>query len=90
MADVPDLTGISATPHTAAQLQAIINRIDVNLYNMLANKWDLVDYAEFGMTGHKKEPSKMLEQLRALRRFYLDLLQEIPAEYYTQYDDPSV
>lgn len=90
MADVANLDGISGTPHTAAQIQAIINRIDVNIYNCLAGKWDLVDYAEFGSAGHKMEPSKMLEQLRKWREYYVTLLQEIPVEVYTQWDDPSV
>lgn len=90
MADVSDFTSVSGEDLTEAQLKGILRRIDLNIYNILDGKWSAVDYAEFGGTGHRKDPTKLLAQLRELRASYKAMLDEFPAEEWTQYDNPEL
>ena len=90
MADVSDLSGVTGTAITEAQVLGIIARIDLNIYNLLAGKWDLVDYAEFGLAGHRKDPTKMVEALKGLKSMYQSQLDDLPAEYTSQFDDPAI
>ena len=88
MADITDFSSVSGEELSEAQILGIINRIDLNVFNILANKWDAVPYAEFGSAGHRKDPDKLLKELRQLRAMYVAKLQEIPAFEVTVWDDP--
>ena len=91
MADVTSLDGISAVPHTAGQIQAIVNKIEILIYNIAAGgKWDAAAYKELGLTGHEFDPEGAMRQLRKWHKHLVQMLQEMPAEFYTQWDDPSV
>lgn len=87
-----DISSVSDIPDgedlTEAQMKAIINRIDRNIYNLLAGKWDLVPYAEFGEAGHRKDPDKLIKSLRELRDYWEKRLHELPYNHISVLDDP--
>lgn len=90
MPDVSDFNDVSADALTESQIQGIIRRIDLNIYNILRNKWDAVDYAEFGTAGHRQDGTKLLAELREQRKFYAGLLEELPVFEVTEWDDEDV
>lgn len=90
MADITsisELTGEDAL--TERQINKIINRINIAIYNITAGKFDAVDHTEFGVSGNRTEPSKTLAQYRNLLKFYKDMLEELPVYEVSQYDNPE-
>lgn len=90
MADVLDFTGVTAEELTEAQIRGIIRRIDLNIYNILADKHGATPYAEFGQAGHRADPDKGLKTLYELRKSYELMLNQVPCELHSVYDDPDV
>ena len=87
MADVTEIP--DGEELTAAQVQSIINRISLNIYNITAGKWDALDHAEFGAVGKKYEPTKLLAELREQLKYWENRLAGLDSyEENTVYDDP--
>lgn len=87
MADVTEIP--DGDELTAVQIDSIISRISLNIYNILAGKWDALDHAEFGAVGKKVEPSKLLAELREQLKFWQDQRAGYDTyEEITVYDDP--
>lgn len=88
-----DITSITEIPDgddlSEAQMKAIVNRIDVIIFNVLAGKWDLVPYAEFGEAGHRKDPDKMIAALKSLREMWVLKMRELPFNGISVLDDPD-
>ena len=76
MAEITDLSGISADPVTPEQIHGMIQKIDVAIYNIVFGNGTFggLDIKELGPAGHESEPSKLLAELRALRKMYVDML----------------
>ncbi len=90
MADVSNFDNVSADALTEAQIQGIIRRIELNIYNILAGKWDAVDYAEFGDAGHRRDGTKLLAELRQQLAFWQGRLDSLPVFEVTEWDDEAV
>lgn len=88
MADISSFDGVSADPLTEDQINAIIVRIDLNIYNLLANKYDLMPHQEHGSAGHSSDPDKLVAELRKTREMYVAMLDQIPVMEITELDDP--
>lgn len=87
MADVSEIPDGSEL--TAAQCDAMISRISLNIYNIMAGKWDALDHAEFGAVGKKVEPTKLLAELREQLKLWKDLRAGFDTyEEISVYDDP--
>lgn len=90
MADVSSFDGISADPLTTQQIQAIINRIDLNIYNLMGDgKLCAIRNGQNGPTGTQVDRSVGLAELRRTREFYVKMLEDQPFEVRHQYDDPA-
>ncbi len=88
MADVSTIPDGTAT--TAAQIEAIIAQIDLNIYNILnSSKHAAAPHGEFGAVGYKHEPDKGLAAMRAMRAEYVAMLNDIPAEIHSQWNNPA-
>lgn len=91
-----DLVSVE-TGITTEQIDAIIQSIDVRIYNIINGYGDFgaAEYEEQGDVGHRIDPSKALAQLRELRKMYVDLrndpiaMQDF-AELRSQWDDPGL
>jgi len=90
MADVTDITTISGSELTETIILGLRERWLLNVHNILANKWDAIDYAEFGSAGHRKDTSKFLAIAKAWVEFYTSLLGEVPEQQTTIWDDPGI
>jgi hypothetical protein len=91
VADVEDPLDIGEVDAlTEGQIQAILNRIDRNIFNILAGKWDALDHTEFGAAGKKSEPTALLAELRRQRETYKEMLANVPYEARSQWDDPNL
>ena len=90
MADATALSELSGTTPSEANLLAIQNRIILNIYNLMEGKFDAVDMTLFGKSGHRQEPSKLLEQLRKMLTDVNAMLAELPVEIVSQWDNPEL
>lgn len=84
MAEITDLTEISGDLPSEEEITAIIRKIDITIYNLINGKgtYGAVDYEEHGQMGFSIDPSRTLQQLRELRKMYVDALNDP-----TQFDD---
>ena len=86
MADVSTIPDGTAT--TAAQIQANISQLYLNIYNLEASsKHAGATHGEFGAVGYKHEPKlkEMYERVAMLE----SRLKDIPAEIHSQWDNPA-
>jgi hypothetical protein len=82
---IPDGTGLSD-----AQLQGMIDQIDLNIYNLVKDgKHATLPYTKFGDVGHKADPAQAIKALQDLRTHYKTLMEESPAEEMTLFDNPG-
>lgn len=89
MADISSINSIpDGSDLTEAQIKGIINRIQINLFNLLEGKWDLLPYAEFGEAGHRADPDKLAKELREQLKYWTQQLRELPASEISVLDDP--
>ena len=91
MADLTDLDSVSGSDLTEEQVRGIISKIDLNIYNLLNDgKLGLARIAENTPGGKEVDRSVAIQQLRELRSFYVDVLQNLnPVIVLSQYDDPD-
>jgi hypothetical protein len=90
MADVASFDGISADPLSYDQIQAIINQIDLNIYNlMLEGKNATLYYQQNGPAGKMADHARALEALMLAKKQYQVMLDQIPYEVHSQFDDPA-
>ena len=88
MADISNFDGISGSFRTAAQLLAIIEKIDLAVYNLLnTDKSAGVSY-RVGDRTYDREG--YLRWLLDARKTYQQQLESLPAWEETVYDDPDV
>ena len=93
MADITTLAALESADEgdlSEEAVRAILKRINLNIYNILENKWDAVEYAEFGDAGHRKDPTKLLKVLMEMKEKYEALLQHVPSYNVTQWDDEGL
>lgn len=91
MADLTDLTTASGTELTAAQINGILNQIDLDIFNLVRDgKLAASKYYKNGSAGAGMDRSLNLQELRKTRESYQKLLDAMPAEHYSQYDDPHL
>jgi len=90
MADITSFAGISADELTEVQLNAIIEKINLAIYNIAANRFESVHFAEFGAGGHKKDTAPLLAALLSAKKTYEDALRDLPFEGTSLYDDPDL
>ena len=90
MADATSLSELTGETITEQHLLAIKKRIVLNIYNLLEGKFDAVDMTLFGSSGHRQEPTKLLEQLRKMLADINSQIGELPIEIVSQWDNPAL
>jgi hypothetical protein len=89
MPDITSFDNIGAGPRTAAQLQALIEKVDLAIYNLL-NSADKDAGVDYRIGDRWVDRAGYLEWLLATRRTYERQLSGLPAWETTVYDDPSI
>lgn len=97
MAEITDLDELSGELPSEAEIHAIIRNIDIQIANVLRGKGTLgaADFTESGPMGFSIAPSKLLAQLRQLRKMYVDALND-PSQFddvdyiVSQFDNPGL
>lgn len=80
MPDLSDLNDLSGMPLTEAQIQAILNQIDLDVLNLLRDgKLAASKYTTPGPGGETMDRAAGLQALLAAREKYEALLQSLPA-----------
>lgn len=98
MAEITDLDELSGDLPSETEIKAIIRNIDIQIQNVLRGKGTLgaADYTEAGPLGFSISPTKLLSELRALRKQYVDALNdptqfdEDPEYIVSQFDNPAL
>lgn len=87
MADVTTIPDGTAT--SAAQLEAILSQVYLNIYNLeTSSKHAGATHGEFGAVGYKHEPKlKELYERAAMLEKRID---NLPAEIISQWDNPAL
>jgi hypothetical protein len=89
MPDITSFDGLAAGPRSAAQLFAILEKIDLAVYNLLNS--DQPDAAvDYRIGDRRVDRAGYLHWLLETRRHYERQLASLPAWETTVYDDPSV
>jgi hypothetical protein len=88
---VADVTTVpDGTELTDAQLTAIIAKIDLDIYNLVAeSKTPGLNYSEGGAVSRSVSRAANMKALMEMRKYYKDLLEQYPAEYLSQACDPD-
>lgn len=80
MADLSDLNGIEGTPLDEAQIQAILNQIDLDVLNLLRDgKLAASKYTMTGPRGELMDRASGLLALLSAREKYEALLKSLPS-----------
>ncbi len=80
MPDLSDMNGLDGTPLTEAQIQGILNQIDLDVLNLLRDgKLAASKYTAPGPGGETMDRAAGLQALLAARQKYEALLQSLPA-----------
>jgi hypothetical protein len=88
MADITDFDGVAGTPRTAAQLLAIIEKIDLAIYNLLHT--DKNAGISYRIGDRTIDRDGYLLWLLDARKTYERQLAALPAWETTVYDDPDL
>ena len=83
--DLPDLSTLSGTELTPAQLYGILGQIDLDIANLLRDgKLAALRYGVGGPAGSQTDRAANLQALLAAREHYQQLLASQPASVITQ------
>jgi hypothetical protein len=88
MADISNFDGISGTARTAAQLLALIEKIDLAIYNLVSSDKNAGVSYRVGDRTYDREG--YLRWLLDARQTYQQQLASLPAWEETVYDDPDL
>jgi hypothetical protein len=88
MADITSFDGVAGTPRTAAQLMALIEKIDLAIYNLLNT--DKNAGVTYKVGDRTLDREGYLRWLLDARHTYVRQLQSLPAWEATVYDDPDL
>jgi hypothetical protein len=88
MADITSFDGVSGTPRTATQLQALIEKIDLAIYNLLNT--DKSAGMTYRVGDRVMDRAGYLGWLLDARKTYERQLAALPAWETTVYDDPDL
>lgn len=91
MADLTSLSQLGdGSALTEAQIQAIINQIDLNIVNLMRDgKLGAARHQQYGAEGGEVDRSGAMREMMKARAIYEQMLHNIPSEIQSQYDDPS-
>jgi hypothetical protein len=88
MPEVTSFEGIAGQPRTAAQLLAILEKIDLALYNLLLE--GAGSAVSYRLGERQVERSAYLRWLVEARRLYTEQLSQLPSWQVSVYDDPDL
>ena len=88
MADITSFDGISAAARTAAEVLAIIEKIDLAIYNLVAGGKNAG--ARYRVGNRTLDRDGYLRWLLDARRLYQRYLANLPVWETTVYDDPDL
>jgi len=88
MADITSFDGISAAARTAGQLLALIEKIDLAIYNLLNE--DKNAGVSYRIGDRRVERAAYLRWLLDARKTYSQQLARLPAWETSVYDDPDL
>ena len=90
MTDLPDLSSLSGTDLTEAQLKAILGQIDLDITNLLRDgKLSALRYSVTGQPGQHTDRAANLKALLQARGHYEQLLTALPAWHTSRHEDRS-
>ncbi len=89
MADISSFSGVSGSDLTEAQILGILERINLNIYNLLDNKHTIGFRQEHGTAGFQMDYGQALRELRELKKHYESLLSDVPELQVSIFDDPA-
>ncbi len=79
MTDLPDLSSVSGTDLSEAQIKGILTQIDLDITNLLRDgKLSALKYSTQGEGGQATDRSANLKALLETRKHYEQLLQSLP------------
>jgi hypothetical protein len=88
MADITSFDGISGSARTAAQLQAMVEKIDLAIYNLLNE--DKSAGVSYRIGDRRVDRAGYLRWLLEARKTYERQLKSLPAWEVSVYDDPDL
>ncbi|MCS6976046.1 MAG: hypothetical protein NZM31_03420 [Gemmatales bacterium] len=88
MSDITSFEGVSGQPRTAEQLLAILEKIDLAIYNLLNE--DKNAGISYRIGERSVERAGYLRWLLEARRLYMQQLASLPAWQVSVYDDPDL
>lgn len=88
MPDISSFDGITGQPRTAAQLLAILEKIDLAIYNLLNE--DKNAGISYRIGDRSVDRAGYLRWLLEARRLYTQQLSALPAWEVSIYDDPDL
>ncbi|MBT4865346.1 MAG: hypothetical protein HON53_09530 [Planctomycetaceae bacterium] len=90
MADLSDLSTVSGTELTEAQIKGILAQIDLDVTNLLRDgKLSALKYGLAGQGGHSTDRAANLKALLEARSLYEQLLKSRPSWEVSQFDDAT-
>ena len=87
MTDLPDLSSLSGTDLTEAQLKAILGQIDLDITNLLRD--GKLSALRYSVTGQHTDRAANLKALLQARGHYEQLLTALPAWHTSRHEDRS-
>ena len=90
MADLPDLSSVSGSDLTEAQIKGILVQIDLDITNLLRDgKLSALKYGFAGSRGQKTDRASNLKALLEARALYDQLLKSLPSWEVSQYAEDA-